>query len=184
MSTTPSSGLVRWRVPLSWALGLLALVLARPMPLSYAGGLAIAAIGEILRLWAAGHLIKGSGVTRSGPYAWTRNPLYLGSTIMGVGFCIAARSWLIVSLFLGLLVGVVLPVIRTEATKLAELHPQVYPEYAKAVPLFMPGFRAHKAWWDERQFDWTRVQANREYRAVMGWFGAALILGVKMLVVG
>ncbi len=181
MSAEIASGLVRWRVPLSWALGLLALILARPIPVSYAIGLGIAAVGEALRIWSAGHLVKGTGVTRSGPYAWTRNPLYLGSAIMGVGFCVAARSWVLLVLFAGLLLGVILPVIRTEARKLAELHPQVYSEYAKAVPLCLPGIGPRREWLHERDFDWTRVKVNREHRAVLGWFGAALILGVKML---
>jgi hypothetical protein len=100
---------------------------------------------------------------------------------MGVGFCIAARSWVIFVLFMGLAVGVVLPVIRTEAKKLADLHPQVYPDYAQAVPLFLPGLRPHREWLHESDFEWARVRANREYRAVLGWFGVALILGVKML---
>ena len=184
MSTEVASGLVRWRVPLSWALGLLALVLARPAPVSYAIGLGMAALGEGLRVWSAGHLVKGTGVTRSGPYAWTRNPLYLGSTIMGVGFCVAARSWVLLVLFAGLVLGVILPVVRTEATKLAELHPQVYSEYAKAVPLFLPGLGPCREWLHERDFDWKRVRVNREHLAVLGWLGAALILGVKMFAVG
>jgi hypothetical protein len=103
---------------------------------------------------------------------------------MGVGFCIVARSWIVFVLFLVLLIGVVLPVIRTEAKKLAELHPRVYPDYAQSVPLFLPGLRPHREWLLEREFEWGRVRENREYRAVMGWFGAAVIMGVKMLVAG
>jgi hypothetical protein len=100
---------------------------------------------------------------------------------MGVGFCIAARSWVIFALFLGFIVGVILPVIRTEAARLAELHPQTYSQYADAVPLLLPGIRPHQEWLHETDFDWARVRANREYMAVLGWFGVALILGVKML---
>lgn len=184
MRSKLASGLVRWRVPLGWALGLLTLVLAKPTPSTYAGGLAIAAVGESVRLWASGHLVKGEGITRSGPYAWTRNPLYLGSTIMGLGFGLASRSWVIFMLFVGFVVGVILPVIRTEATKLAERHPRDFRGYAEAVPLFFPALRPHREWLHEREFDWGRVWANREYRAVAGWLGAVWILGVKMLVAG
>src|SRR5687768_4374284 len=76
--------LARWRVPLGYALGGVALWLADPTPRSLALGAAVGAVGEALRVWAAGHLEKGREVTNTGPYAVTRHPLYAGSTIMGV----------------------------------------------------------------------------------------------------
>ena len=84
--------LARWRVPLGYALGGVALWLAEPTRQSLAIGAAVGAAGEALRIWAAGHLEKGREVTNTGPYAITRHPLYAGSTIMGAGLAIAANS--------------------------------------------------------------------------------------------
>ena len=84
--------LARLRVSLGFVLALAALWLASPTPHSLAIGSLIAIAGEMIRLWAAGHLEKGREVTSSGPYAFTRHPLYLGSTVMGAGLAIASDS--------------------------------------------------------------------------------------------
>src|SRR5947209_1419461 len=84
--------LARKRVPLGYLLAVAALWLSAPTRRSLAVGAVVSALGEALRIWAAGHLEKGREVTSSGPYAITRHPLYAGSCIMGVGFAIAAHS--------------------------------------------------------------------------------------------
>ncbi|HET7031631.1 MAG TPA: methyltransferase, partial [Casimicrobiaceae bacterium] len=83
--------LARRRVALGFVVGVATLVLARPTWRTWCVGLSIAAAGEALRIWAAGHLEKSREVTRSGPYRWTRHPLYVGSAIMAVGIVIASR---------------------------------------------------------------------------------------------
>src|SRR5437588_11900332 len=90
----------RWRVPLGFACAGLFLLLAKPMPLTLAAGGAVALAGLALRAWASGHIRKNARLAVSGPYAYTRNPLYLGSFILGLGFTIAASSslWLLVAL--------------------------------------------------------------------------------------
>ena len=136
-----ANSLVRYRVPISWALGLLALAIAKPTPQLLALGVPIGAMGQVLRLWSAGHLIKGEGVTRSGPYALTRNPLYLGSSVIGLGFVVAAGRWELLAILAILLFGVFLPVMKTEAQSLERRFPQAYSEYVSAVPMFFPRFR-------------------------------------------
>jgi hypothetical protein len=159
---------------------LVALFLARPSPPLYIAGLAVAAMGEGIRIWAAGHLIKGRGLTRSGPYSWTRNPLYLGSCLIGLGFSLATGRWQILIALVLLLVGVFLPVMRAEARELSVRQPEAYGEYAKAVPLLFPGPRAGTNWAKERRFSWKRVLANREHLALLGWAAVALLLWWKM----
>jgi protein-S-isoprenylcysteine O-methyltransferase Ste14 len=171
---------VRLRVPLTWALGLVALALARPTPGLWIIGLVIGLLGEAIRIWAAGHLVKGAEVTRSGPYSWTRNPLYFGSAIMGAGFCVAAGRWDLFLLFGALLLGVYRPAIRTEANNLAERFPDTYREYARVVPLLVPRPWRKGASSDERQFSWKRVLANKEHKAMVGWLGVAILLWAKM----
>jgi protein-S-isoprenylcysteine O-methyltransferase Ste14 len=179
--TTMSGHLVRLRVPLSWGLGLIALVLARPTPALFGAGLTVAALGELLRTWAAGHLLKGSGLTRSGPYSWTRNPLYLGNSLIGLGFAVASARWELLLAVFALLVGVYLPVIRTEVRHLSSTHPELYAEYARVVPLLLPRPFNRSPWSSERRFSWKRMRMNREDLTWAGWLGGAALLWWKMV---
>ena len=157
--------LARFRVPLGFAAGGLAYWLARPTMRSLAIGLALAAAGELLRIWAAGHLDKGREITRSGPYRFVRHPLYLGSALMGAGFVVAARSWpvaIVAAAYLALTYGAA---IRTEEATLDVRFAGAYAEY-----------RAGRAAPDTRPFSWARVRANREYRAVIGLLIAGALL--------
>jgi protein-S-isoprenylcysteine O-methyltransferase Ste14 len=139
-----------------------AFVLARPTPQSIAIGGAIALTGEVLRLWAAGHLEKGREVTRSGPYRLVRHPLYLGSAIMAGGFALASRSiWVaaIAAVYVG---ATFLAAMRSEEAALDQRFAGEYTAYreGRAKPV-------------SRSFSLTRVIANREYRAMAG-LGVAL----------
>ena len=174
-----SQGLTRARVPLGWALGLAALYLARPNGASLAVGLFVAGLGEACRIWAAGHLKRWKGLTRSGPYAWTRNPLYLGSLFVGIGFALAAARWEVGVLLVVLLAAVYRPVIQTESARLAETYPEAYADYAREVPLFFPR-PPKKSAASQGSFSWRRVLDNREHVSLAGWFAAALLLWLRM----
>jgi protein-S-isoprenylcysteine O-methyltransferase Ste14 len=168
--------LVRLRVGLSYAAGLAALALAEPSAGSLALGIPLAGVGEALRIWAAGHLVKGGpGLTRSGPYRWTRNPLYLGSFLIGWGFAVAAASWLVLALVLLLFLGIYLPVLREESRRLAAQHPQAYAEFAGQVPLFWPTRRPRFGPIPGR-FSWRRAVANKEHWTIAGWLFGVLLL--------
>lgn len=172
--------LVRWRVSLSWLAGVGALAVARPTPSSFAAGVAVGMLGQALRLWAAGHLERASGLTTSGPYAWTRNPLYLGSMIMGAGFVVASSRWELI-LVLGLLVfGVFVPVIRQETAHLSAKFPESYARFAEAVPLLVPRFPRDPRPGEPRRFAWTRARVNGEHLTMMGWVGAVSVLAWKL----
>src|SRR6187402_3920491 len=106
--------LARWRVPLGYILGVVAFWFTNPTPRSIAIGGAIGAIGEAVRIWAAGHLEKGREVTNTGPYAITRHPLYAGSTIMGAGLAIAANSIVVAVLVFVYLAITITAAIRSE----------------------------------------------------------------------
>ena len=90
--TSLAAFLVRRRVTLGFGAALAAVLMARPTWTTWTTGLVIAAAGEFFRIWAAGHLDKGREVTRSGPYRWTRHPLYVGSSLIALGVVIASRS--------------------------------------------------------------------------------------------
>ena len=157
----------RWRVPLGFACAALFLFFARPSNWSLAIGAAVAVPGLALRAWASGHLRKNETLATTGPYAYTRNPLYLGSFLMGLGFTIAAGQVLLVLIFLIMILGIYLPVMRVESATLAELFGKKYVRYAKEVPLLFPRLSAYRAQ-REIKFDRALYLRYREYRAAIG----------------
>jgi len=120
-------------VPLGYLLAIVAFWLAAPTPLSLAIGATVGAIGEAFRIWAAGHLEKGREVTSSGPYALTRHPLYVGSSIMGAGLAIGAHS-AVVAVMVGLYLAVTITAaIRSEEAHLTDKFGGDYPAYRALV---------------------------------------------------
>jgi protein-S-isoprenylcysteine O-methyltransferase Ste14 len=158
-------GLARFRVPIGFVCAAVAYWLAQPSPASMLLGLFIAVPGEVLRVWAAGHIDKGHEITRSGPYRLTRHPLYLGSAIMGVGFAAAARSWVVAALVVAYLMLTLGAAMRVEEAALDEAFGGDYTAYREG--------RALPA---DRRFSAARVRANREYRAVLGFVAAFALL--------
>jgi len=184
MSATPVQKI---RVPLGFAYGFLFLWLSRPTPALLVTGLAIAAVGLALRLWASGHLNKGRELASSGPYAWTRNPLYLGSFIMGLGFTLAGARIVLIVLFPLLFLAIYWPVMRREERELADWFGAPYTLYRESVSLFVPSFRRFVLVSGPGQnvrlsnFQWSKVIYNREHKAVIGFVLVAAFLWVKML---
>jgi protein-S-isoprenylcysteine O-methyltransferase Ste14 len=149
--------IARARVPLGFLAAAAALILAAPTGRSWIGGGAIAAAGEVVRLWAAGHIDKGREITRSGPYRYVRHPLYLGSTLIGIGFAMAARHPVVAVLAATYLAVTLLAAIRTEEAVLDAKFEGAYSRY-----------RAGDAAPVDRPFSWARAWHNREHRAVIG----------------
>jgi uncharacterized membrane protein len=160
--------LARIRVSLGFFCAGAVLYLAKPTPRSLAIGGAIALIGEMIRIWAAGHLDKGREVTQSGPYRLTRHPLYLGSAIIALGAAVAsARISAIV--LIGAYMGVtIVSAIRHEEMSMRASFGDQYDAYAQS--------RAKPA---ERRFSLARAIKNKEHRAVMGLAAVAAILAAK-----
>jgi hypothetical protein len=162
--------LARRRVALGFVSGAVALWLARPTPSSLTAGAAVALVGELLRIWAAGHLHKSSEVTASGPYRWFAHPLYVGSSILGVGFAIASSSVLVAALVV-LYLGVTLTAaVRTEEARLRDRFGDRYDKYR--------GGRGH-AETSSRPFSVAQVLVNREHRAMAGVVLVWLLLLAK-----
>jgi len=167
----------RWRVPLGFLLGVAYLVFCRPtMKLLITGG-AVAAAGVALRAFAAGHLAKNQSLAMSGPYAYTRNPLYLGSALMGAGFSLAGGSWLLALACGVLFAAIYWPVIRREEEYLHREFGEVYDRYAQRVPLFLPRFRRPAG---GEKFQWKRYRKNHEHEAFLGYLGVMIFLAFKV----
>jgi protein-S-isoprenylcysteine O-methyltransferase Ste14 len=161
--------LARWRVSLGFLLALAAIWLATPTVRSLAIGGLIAACGEAFRVWAAGHLEKSTEVTRSGPYRFTRHPLYLGSSLIGVGLAVAAHHVLLGLLILVYLVTTLTAAMRSEEAHLREKFGDAYDAYAEQRAATM-----------QRGFSWSRALRNREHHAMAGLVGGLLVLALKM----
>ena len=162
--------IARWRVPLGFLFGGVVLWLASPTRDSLLWGGAVAIAGELVRIWAAGHLEKGREVTRSGPYQFTRHPLYLGSTLIGVGLAIASANLWVAALVLAYLAVTLTAAIRTEEAHLTEKFGAAYPDY-----------RAGRAPGIERRFSLDRaLRTNREYRAAAGVLIVLVVLWIKL----
>lgn len=171
----------RLRVPLGWVVGVLALGLAHPTPLSLAAGLALALPGEMLRLWASGHIEKTRALATGGPYAHTRNPLYLGSLLMALGTALASASpW--VPLALAAYLAAFYPsVMREEAAFLQRKFGAEFDDWARAVPAFLP--RLSPGGPRRSRFEWRRVASNREWRTALALPLAGALLYLRGAVV-
>jgi protein-S-isoprenylcysteine O-methyltransferase Ste14 len=170
----------RWRVPLGFVCAALFFVFSRPRPLTLAIGGAIALPGLALRAWATGHLRKNDALATTGPYAYTRNPLYLGSFVMGVGFTVASGRLILGIIFAALFLGIYVPVMRVESATLTQLFGERYLRYVKAVPLFLPRLSPYRDDAKDRStFDVALFKRYREYRAAIGMTVAWALLALK-----
>jgi len=155
----------RFRVPAGYAVGALALWLARPNGLSLLLSLPLVLGGEALRVWASGHIEKTRRLATGGPYAHTRNPLYVGSLLLALGFATASASSWVVLAVAAYFVAFYPSVMREEAAFLQRTFPEDYALWARDVPLFVP--RIDPAGPRATSFDWSRVRGNREWRTAL-----------------
>lgn len=172
MTGSPSSlvrVLARRRVTLGFIIAVAVLYFAAPTWRSLAFGAVVGLTGEAIRIWAAGHLEKSREVTTSGPYRFTRHPLYLGSSVMALGIAIGCRSLVVAVLVLVYMATTIAAAIRTEEAFLRERFGDAYDAYAEA--------RAPRV---ERQFAFERAWRNREYRALGGLALALLLLVLRL----
>ena len=166
---TLAQQIARWRVTLGFLFAALVLWLAQPTVTTLTIGAAVALIGESIRVWAAGHVEKSREVTRSGPYRFTRHPLYLGSSVIGVGIAIASGSWTVAAIVIGYLATTITAAIRAEEAHLRDKFGGAYDAYAtrQAPPMI-------------RSFSITRALANREHHTIAGLVIALVLLALKV----
>jgi protein-S-isoprenylcysteine O-methyltransferase Ste14 len=155
----------RLRVPSGFLLLAAFAWFAHPSARSLAFGLPLSTAGLMLRAWAAGHLAKNQRLTTGGPYAYIRNPLYLGTLVVAAGLAIACRSLGLAILFALVFLLIYLPVIMLEEQHLRELFPE-FERYTRTVPALIPSRRRRTTIGD---FSWTLYRKNQEYQAVLGF---------------
>lgn len=170
--------LQRIRVPLGFALALLLIVLSRPTTITLAIGGAIALIGVLVRAWAAGHIRKYEKLATTGPYSFTRNPLYFGSFLLAAGFAVAAGVWWLALIVAVLYLSIYYPVMRVEEGDLRAKFRGEFEDYAGSVPLFFPRPTPWRRM--DAGFDFQLYLKHREYQAAVGTVAALGVLIAKM----
>jgi protein-S-isoprenylcysteine O-methyltransferase Ste14 len=177
--SAPGNFFVRWRVRLGYPLAIAVLSFSRPSAPSILLGALVGGIGLWLRAYAAGHLHKQEVLTTTGPYAYTRNPLYLGSAILALGAGIATRSWIsgsILIIYFAIFYSVVM---RREEQELHLRHGTSFEVYARAVPLFLPRLTAAKLPGNSPgSFSFAQYKKNHEWRAAVGFLFLLSVLYV------
>lgn len=168
----------RIRVPLGFVTAGVFLFMARPTWTSIALGALVTLPGLWLRALAAGHVRKNAELTTSGPYAYTRNPLYLGSIIIAIGFALAAWNVWVGLILLGVFLAIYLPVIRSEETFLRSTFPE-FAAYEREVPRLLPRFTAGSR--ERGSFSRELYFKHREYNALIGAGLLLLALVLKLL---
>jgi protein-S-isoprenylcysteine O-methyltransferase Ste14 len=169
----------RIRVPQGFAFAVLYFWLARPTWRYIGIGLVLIVPGLLIRALASGHVRKNEALATSGPYAYTRNPLYLGSLLIGVGFAVAARSWWIGLVLVVMFFAIYLPVIRDEEAFLRAKFPE-FEEYARRVPRMWPRITPAHFGDDSGGFSMELYLKHREYNALLGAVAMMAALMVKM----
>ena len=168
----------RWRVRISYPVALACLWLARPAPASLALGASIAAAGLLVRGAAAGHLRKGEQLATSGPYACTRNPLYLGSALLATGFAVGSHSWLVAGILAAYFAVFYPATMRREEQEVRARYGCAFDDYAARVPLFWP--RPSRAGAGQARFSWALYRRNRECRVALGFLAGVALLWLRM----
>jgi protein-S-isoprenylcysteine O-methyltransferase Ste14 len=172
----------RWiRLRAVWLLAILFFWIARPTPTRLALGALVALAGLAVRAWAAGVIQKDTELAIAGPYAFTRNPLYLGSLLLGTGAVVAGGSWVFALVFVTFFVFVYGRTMKREEAVLEELFGDRYRRYASRVPLLaprLPGYRSA----DEpgAGFSVARYWSHREYHALLGAVAGFALLTAKL----
>jgi len=169
-------------VPLGFVVAAVFLIFARPTWTTLAWGLVLVLPGLWLRGYAAGYVKKNAELTRTGPYAYTRNPLYLGSMSIAAGFAVAAGRWWLVVLLVAMFLAIYLPTILSEEAFLRGAFPQ-FEEYAQRVPRLLPRLTpARFADTDGGigRFSPERYRHHREYNASIGAVGLYVALILRM----
>jgi len=169
----------RVRVPIGFLFGVVFLVIAHPTLPVLVPGLILGFSGLSIRIWAAGHLRKHKELTVSGPYRWTRNPLYLGSLIMGSGLCLASGIYWLILLFVPLFLLIYIPVMKKEENELSVSAGEDYREYKSLVPLMLPRFPSRIP---SKGIGFSRYwfMYNREYNALIGFIVISVYLAIRV----
>jgi protein-S-isoprenylcysteine O-methyltransferase Ste14 len=171
----------RLRLPLGFALGIGYLIFARPTPRVLLIGAVVAFMGLLIRAWASGHIMKNDRLATTGPYAYTRNPLYFGSFLIAAGFALAAH-WALLLLVAAFFALIYVPTMQRERANIAGRFPDAYAAYERNVPAFFPRmtpWRGGEAG-EGQGFSGALYMKHGEWKAALGYAGALAVLVLRV----
>lgn len=157
---------VRKRIFFSLLLPMIIVIFARPTPGTLAAGVALVVVGEAIRIWAAGCISKNRELACTGPFAYVRNPLYVGSLLIGIGYCVMSGLWWSFLVMAGFYYWFYFGTIVSEEEHLRSVLGDAYERYTQAVPRLIPRLSPWRG--DGPAFTWDRVWHNREYESIVG----------------
>jgi protein-S-isoprenylcysteine O-methyltransferase Ste14 len=172
-----ADAVAKLRVPGGFILVAAFLWLSAPSLNSLMMGLPVSILGLALRAWAGGHLEKNTTLADGGPYAYVRNPLYIGTLLTAAGLVIASKRWELGVLFAVVFLLIYLPVVELEEQHLRTLFPD-YADYARRVPKLLPRFGGSNG----KRFRWSVYRKNQEYQALLGFLAGVAVLIWKALI--
>jgi protein-S-isoprenylcysteine O-methyltransferase Ste14 len=154
------------RFQVALLLGIILLVFSHTKDDVMRMGIPFVFLGELLRIWANGHIKKSQELTTSGPYAYVRNPLYLGTSIIVLGFCIISRN--IILSFIALICFSLLyrNKILSEEKDLKHKFGEEYERYCQYVPRIIPNFRRYK-FANKNKFKGERLRESKEIKTTL-----------------
>jgi protein-S-isoprenylcysteine O-methyltransferase Ste14 len=165
-----------WRTVVVWAVFAMLVWLAHPSVLSFIVGVALIVMGECVRLWAAGHLQKNESLTTTGPYAYVKNPLYVGSLLIMLGFGLMARNYWLLAIGVAVFAVYYAPYKkRREGDRLRERFGQLWVDYDAAVPDYLPSLQPYPKRGTERWRSWLVVDNSEHSTAVAVAVGVVLV---------
>jgi protein-S-isoprenylcysteine O-methyltransferase Ste14 len=170
----------RIRVPMGFVFALFFLLTAHPTVHSLLWSLLGTVPGLVLRTYASGYVTKNTQLATTGPYAYTRNPLYLGSMLIAFGFAVAAHSWWIALALAVLFALIYLPTIRAEEEFLRGQFSD-YEEYTRRVPRLIPRLTPATSV-TGGGFSGALYRKHREYNAALGSLTIYAVLLLKLFV--
>lgn len=156
------------RLLLAWGSIPILLLCSNMNDRSFLWGAVLMILGEMIRFWALGFMEKkGQKLAMSGPYAFVRNPLYVGNFFLGLGVAVIVWNWIILALFLAGFLGIYAGTIRGEEKHLQEMFGKTFEDYCKNVPAFLPRLSPYSTPAKD-SFLWSRIVKHHEYITVMG----------------
>jgi protein-S-isoprenylcysteine O-methyltransferase Ste14 len=169
------------RLPLGFALGIGYLIFARPTPRVLVIGAVVAFVGLLIRAWASGHIMKNDRLATTGPYAFTRNPLYFGSFLISAGFALAAH-WALLLLVAAFFALIYVPTMQRERANISSRFPEAYAEYERNVPAFFPRLTRWRggASGEGQGFSAALYMKHGEWKAALGYAGALVVLVLRV----
>ena len=166
------------RIWVSAFIGLLFFAVARPTLLSMGIGVPVVLLGEAIRVWSSGHIVKNDSLTMTGPYRLTRNPLYLGNFFLGLGFVVMAGLPVMVLIFVPIFFFIYNATIAEEEKFLAARYGDAFKEYQRTVPRFFPKMTLAALSTD--RFSWSLVKKHREVNTWLAILAGVLLFLFKM----